>query len=431
MRTFKTITVGMMVAGLLVSGSPGLAAEEALPTVIDKTNWEKAEGLVPEPLLEWIQKGEFLLPVGRLDFDPLEYWPSFVVASRRGNAGKYGLNEDDVIVDAGTGELARHIVGTPFPRVDPADPKAAAKIVYNKHFASFNTGNKRFTTISTWMDRSRFEREITILFLEAYLTGTPRTEDLRNPRDVERYNLVSVRSPYDLAGTAIMLWRYLSERPDVNYSYIPAIRRVRRMTPANRSDGMLGSDMATDDAAGYDGKVPAFEWRLIGQSEALASYGFRKPLTVTETKNGEWVFTPEEPIRLAFQDESATVAAWCPLTPVYVKRPVWVIEAKAEDPYYNYGTQSIWIDRETWTPVCKVIHDRSGKFWKLLLITHVGLQTEGGEEKGVLALDHLMIDTRRDHATYLRQLNPECRFTTFAEVDLNDFSLAGFQKYCK
>jgi hypothetical protein len=431
METLKSFCASILMIVLLLGVCADLFAEEKAAEVIDKTNWKKADGLVPEPLLEWIRVGEFLLPVGQLDFDPLEYWPSFVEASRQGNAGKYGLNEDDVIVDAETGQLARHIVGTPFPKVDSTDPKAATKIIYNKHYASFNTGNKRFTTVSTWLGRSGLEREITILFLEAYLTGTPGTREIPNPRDIERYNLVSVRSPYDLAGTTIMLWRYLSEKPDVNYSYIPAIRRVRRMTPANRSDGMLGSDMATDDAAGYDGKVPAFTWRLVGQSEALASYGFRKPLRVTQTENGEWEFTPDEAIRLGFQDENATVAAWCPLSPVYVKRPVWVIEAKAEDPYYNYGTQYIWIDRETWTPVCKVIHDRSGKFWKLLIITHVGLETAGGEEKGLLALDHLMVDTRRDHATYLRQLNPACRFTTFAELDLNDFSLAGFQKYCK
>ena len=43
--------------------------------------------------------------------------------------------------------------------VDPADPKAAAKIIYNKHYASFNTGNKRFTTVSTWMNRSGLERD--------------------------------------------------------------------------------------------------------------------------------------------------------------------------------------------------------------------------------------------------------------------------------
>jgi hypothetical protein len=366
-----------------------------------------------------------------LDFDPREYWPAFVRDSRQENRGRYELNENEVIIEAGTGELARHVVGIPFPEIDPEDPKAAAKIVYNKHYASFNTGNKRFTTVSTWVGRSGLEREITILFLEAYLTGYPGADVHPNPRKIERYNLISVRSPYDLAGTSIMLWRYLSERPDMNYSYIPAIRRVRRMTPGNRSDGMLGSDMAVDDAAGYDGKVPVFAWRLVGRSEALASYGFQRPLPVSQTERGEWVLTPPKAIRLGFQEKDSTVMPWCPIDPVYVKRPVWVIEAKADDPYYNYGTQYIWIDRETWTPVCKVIHDRSGLFWKLLIVTHVGLEVAGTEEKGILALDHLMMDKRREHATYMRQLNPACSFTMFAEVNLNDFSLSGFQKYCK
>ena len=133
METLKSFCGPILIIGLLLGLCADLWAEEQAPEVIDKTNWKKAEGLVPEPLLEWIRAGEFLLPVGQLDFDPLEYWPSFVVASRQGNAGKYGLNEDDVIVDAETGQLARHIVGTPFPKVDPADPKAATKIIYNKH----------------------------------------------------------------------------------------------------------------------------------------------------------------------------------------------------------------------------------------------------------------------------------------------------------
>ena len=178
METLKSFCGAILLIGLLLGVIPDLSADEATTEIIDRTNWEKAEGLVPEPLLEWIRDGEFMLPVGQLDFDPLEYWPSFVVASRQANAGKYGLNEDDVIVEAGTGQLARHITGTPFPEVDPADPKAATKIIYNKHYASFNTGNKRFTTVSTWIDRSNFEREIEILFLEVCLQRKSKALDL-------------------------------------------------------------------------------------------------------------------------------------------------------------------------------------------------------------------------------------------------------------
>ena len=87
--------------------------------------------------------------------------------------------------------------------------------------------------------------------------------------DDKKY-IITVKKPYDLAGTSVMLCRYLSAKQDVNFSYIPAIRRVRRMTPANRSDGFLGSGFTQDDMAGYDGKTPAFEWKLVGEREVLA-----------------------------------------------------------------------------------------------------------------------------------------------------------------
>ncbi len=34
------------------------------------------------------------------------------------------------------------------------------------------------------------------------------------------------------------------------------------MSAANRSDAFIGSDEC-DDVNGYDGKVPAFDWKLI------------------------------------------------------------------------------------------------------------------------------------------------------------------------
>jgi len=34
-----------------------LAADEPAREIIDKTNWEKAEGLVQECLLGWVKKG--------------------------------------------------------------------------------------------------------------------------------------------------------------------------------------------------------------------------------------------------------------------------------------------------------------------------------------------------------------------------------------
>jgi len=432
MKTFTRLCACIMILGLLTFASTAVFGEEPSPEVIDKTNWKKVEGLVPDPLLEWVKSGEFILRVDELTYDPAENWPPFFLEARKANVGKYALDEDDVIVDAKTGEMAKTILGAPFPEIDPADPKAAAKIIYNKHYTSFGAGNKRFTTNIAWLSRSNFEREVEGLFIEAYMTGFPGADKARNPKDMERYNIITVQKPYDLSGTSVMLWRYLSSQQDVNFSYVPAIRRVRRMTPANRSDGFLGSDFAQDDMAGYDGKTPAFEWKVVGEQEVLAPYAYTHPVPMSRTKKGEWLMDRGvEGIRYAYQEEGADVVGWCPMNTVYVKRHAWLIEAKAKDPYYNYGIQYLWIDKELWAPLYKLVHTRSGKFWKFLLITAIGMENKETKDRVMLAVDHLIVDASRDHATYTKQVDPSAILTMFADIDLNDFTLGGFQKYCK
>ena len=48
------------------------------------------------------------------------------------------------------------------------------------------------------------------------------------------------------------------------------MRRVRQISPTNRSDGFLGSDLTVDDGGpGFGGKPEDFTWKLIGAREAL------------------------------------------------------------------------------------------------------------------------------------------------------------------
>jgi hypothetical protein len=433
MKTLKPFCGSILMIGLLLGAGADLWAEEQAPEVIDKTNWKKAEGLVPEPLLEGIKKGEMILPVGEPDYNTAEFFPDYALASLKDNVGKYELDEDNMIVEAGTGEMAKMIIGFPFPQVDPKDPKAAIKIIYNKQYVTYILGFKKFTTIVQWLGGgSGLERELEVFFRDAYLTGFPGAGEYSNPKDIERYSLISVRKPYDLAGTAQMMWRYLSAQPDVNFAYLPAIRRVRRMTPANRSDGFVGSDFSVDDILCYDGKIPYFEWKLIGSQDALVPYASPEPVKIEINEKGEWEMARNHPsIRYGYEDKNFQGAPWCPLNPIYSKRPVYVLEARAKDPYYNYGIQYIWVTADTWGPAYKMVHDRSGKFWKFMSVTTAGFESDAGKVKFLAWLDHLVVDYRRDHATTISQLHPDTLLTYNAVLDLNDFSLAGFQKYCK
>jgi len=112
--------------------------------VIDKTNWEKAEGLLPESMLNWLKNGKVVLEIGELSYNPEEYHPPFALESLKTNIGKYALDEHDGIVDATTGKRPRNIIGFPFPEIDPNDPKAGTKILYNKDYVHYRTLHKPF-----------------------------------------------------------------------------------------------------------------------------------------------------------------------------------------------------------------------------------------------------------------------------------------------
>jgi hypothetical protein len=265
------------------------------------------------------------------------------------------------------------------------------------------------------------------------LDGYPPARERPNPDQIQNYNIFLVKNPVDLAGTAVMGWRYRAGTvQDLNFAYVPAIRRVRRTSPANRSDAFVGSDACVDDAMGYDGKIPAFNWKVIGQQEALFPFLRLDTQRIVQNEMEEWVSTPDvAEIEYGYQKEGWQGAPWAPTNLVWAKRPAWVILAQPKDRYYNYGDQHLWVDTETFYPIYKVIHDRAGKYWKTFIISTVGAESADKEMRFMLVSSQQAIDDRRQHSTYVEDASPRNEWAQFVDLDENDFSLAGFQKYCK
>ena len=112
---------------------PPAFAELAVGTVIDKTNAEQAEGLIPDPVLNWVKKGDGSMTVGEVPYNPNEFLPPPAKQFLETNKGKYDVDAEGLIVDLKTGKLPEFIDGMPFPEIDIEDPKAGQKIMYNKH----------------------------------------------------------------------------------------------------------------------------------------------------------------------------------------------------------------------------------------------------------------------------------------------------------
>ena len=163
-----------------------------------------------------------------------------------------------------------------------------------------------------------------------------------------------VKTPADLQGTASLTWRYRDPgKRDSVWAYVPALRRVRAVSPANRSDGYLGSDISGDDGFGFDGKPQDFEWTLKGRKPMLRLVDPRSlkkdPPPIRRLDNGGWeIVVPNGPSPVGFLTPGWTGVAWAPNNTARAKRECWVIEAKPKDKYYLYGAVELWVDTLTW-----------------------------------------------------------------------------------
>ena len=408
-------------------------AELAPGDVIDRTNWQSAEGLMPEAVLNWVKRGDGTMAVGAVPYEPGQFFPPAVRTHLKANVGRYDVDDEGLMIDVETGKLPKFIDGLPFPVIDPADPRAGDKIMYNKHYYSYACGNIFVPFQGKWVGRKTgFEREISCEYWAFVWDGWSPAKKLRNPENVEMYSLIRLLSPYDIRGTNVLTWRYRDKRQDSTFAYVPAIRRARRMSPANRSDAFVGSDFCVDDAWGYGGKINAFEWKVVRKADQLVPFYPGEPIPLVENDAGEWEpETGNRRVTYGYQKQGYQGAPWWPQELIYVKRPTYILECKAKDRYYNYGIQYLWVDAEIYTPTYKVIHDRAGVYWKVEWQSLAGSKSADGHLRMVGLSSQMAVDDRAGHAGILVFLDPKNTARDFAHLDRNDFSLGGFQKLCK
>ena len=214
MKTHRVL-LGSLLGLWLAAQAPTSARADVAPgDVIDKTNWQKAEGLLPGPVLKWVKQGD-VLEVGELGFAPSDFLPPACLESLKTNAGRYDVDDHGLIVDANTGRLPEFVTGLPFPQIDLNDPRAGSKLMYNKFYYTYTTGNMNCPCQAGYITRSQgFHREVNLDYLTYVLDGYPPIRGEPNPDNIEIYSIIRVVAPFDIAGTNVLTWRYRDSRPD-------------------------------------------------------------------------------------------------------------------------------------------------------------------------------------------------------------------------
>lgn len=357
MGNVRLTAFALLLAGLLAPATSGrAAAAEAADlkpgVVLGPDNWQAAKDLLPPPILKHYESGEYKnvivdYPVGSAR------WEAPWKAATEKNAGQLDVDDVGTVILKGSGQQPDYLYGIPFPTIDPNDPKAAVKIVWNQFLAYWAGGSSFNVTRVTMLQPKGIDRDIHADGYFNFWDGQDEKYRKPNPNNLQSQFLGVTTYPTDLQGTASLSWRYRdANKRDSVWAFVPALRRVRAVSPANRSDGYLGSDISGDDGFFFDGKPEDFDWKLIGKRDALRIVdpnNVKGDLKIPPAPGGGFeVLTSDNKPMAGFEDPSWSGVSWAPIAAGLAKRPVWVVEGTPKDRYYLYGKIELWIDAETW-----------------------------------------------------------------------------------
>ncbi|MBI4516134.1 MAG: DUF1329 domain-containing protein [Deltaproteobacteria bacterium] len=310
--------------------------------VVNEQNLEQYKHLL-SPGLEWAVHYGWRIRVGAPR--PIEMIRAYREATEK-YSGQAKLSPDGL-------RVLNWTAGLPFPNIDVNDPMVAHKIMWNYSYSfvatddytaenfDADTGtiakNKGMTVERHYMiDNLRKLNYTGRLFVDPK-PNIPNSDDLRY-----KESLHPLSEPFDLKGVGGTFYRYNDpNRQDDSWLYLPQLRRVRRLSTAQRSDALFGQDSDIDSYYGYNGHIAWMDWKFLGERTILgAVHGQHVPV--------KW----QEPEDWAFDD-------------VWEPRQVYVIEGVSKLPQYAYGKRIIFIDKEGWVVTSSDIYDRAGQLWKV------------------------------------------------------------------
>jgi hypothetical protein len=264
------------------------------------------------------------------------------------------------------GSLENYTAGQPFPMEEidcRGDPQAGVKVMWN--FDQQWEGDGRNTSfLYSYWDRGErlplyYEGNSRTIQLAhrvepQYLDG-PRGGDLFRGEGRKYAFGIDVTAPFESRGTSVLTYRYKSsEKPpaeaknDDTWVYVPALRRVRRISTAQRTDAVAGTDFTFDDLRSFSGIVPQYEWECLGEMDLIAPMA-SKVRAYPYDKDHNF-----GPLGLSFADDR-----WQLRHAVKVR-----MKPKNEDHPYLY--KDIYLDRQTLIPLYSFAYDRKKELWKII-----------------------------------------------------------------
>jgi hypothetical protein len=387
----KATRAALLTLGALTvaaSALPTTATAEQNPpvgTVIDRANVEQYKDFFGPAMIWSIERG---VKVNVGPYQKIEH-PKPVQQATEQYSGQVKLGADKIHVE-------NYVAGLPFPAVTADDPDKAIKHMFNYEAAieadDLDARNIDCDTgaVGKNGDPVRVERHFLIdHFRRLYFTGRleidPKPTMLPN-RDSVRYkeSLYPLIEPFDLKGTGFTYNRYLDNaKQDDSWLYLPQLRRVRRLSSAQRSDALFGQDTDQDSYGGYAGNISWMDWKFLGEKTILASFHSDNLPVKWSEPSGDFMHADK----------------WEP-------RENYVIEGISKLPQYAYSKRVMYLDKESYFISYSDIYDTAGKLWKMWVNNFTIRKkprpeaTYESEHERRFFPSITMIDMQLEHATY-------------------------------
>ncbi|MBI1260912.1 MAG: outer membrane lipoprotein-sorting protein [Rhizobiales bacterium] len=169
------------------------------------------------------------------------------------------------------------------PPSDPAARGLAIARLADEMDAGWHDASADMKMILKNANGETSERELRFLMLE-----------ITKP-DEGDWSLMVFSKPRDISGTALLTYAHVKE-PDEQWLYLPAIKRVKRISSANKSGPFVGSEFAFEDLATQEVGKFTYEWlrdepcgaltcHVVERRPAYENSGYTRQIVWTDTTN--------------------------------------------------------------------------------------------------------------------------------------------------
>ena len=361
---------GVSLALILALGASGAGAQEAVEDVVpgvpfsegDVLSFEdldKLKDYLPEEF--WKNREYFFFEGMELQIGP--FFRDYPVAAEYRAASERYRGQPQLGKD---GSLVHYISGQPFETIDcEGDPDAGKKLIWN-FVKRWEGDGSRSEWLYTYWDRGErlplyYEGTAKFIFMSNRVESQYEDQGNRIFKKDKRKEIqgVEVIAPFDVRGALLMTYRYSasdgpleSGKNDDTWVYVPDLRRVRRISSAQRTDSVAGTDFSRDDLRSFDGIPPQYDWECLGETTLIAPFN---------SVNFAYPYTDDAnfgPYGYSFASDR------------WELRKAWILRFDPKNSDHPYSRKDMYIDKESYEPLYSFAYDRKKELWKIIWHNH-------------------------------------------------------------